>query len=96
MMIRDNAIGHVFDYDKDGKYVFVMAVVAKGTIPEALMIASGPICKWCAEGYLTVNSSVSSARVHPDTPVGRVVCMTPQRAETPVQRETKDNPGETV
>lgn len=31
-------------------------------------------CSWCAEGFARVRSSVSSNFIHPDTPVGRVVC----------------------
>jgi hypothetical protein len=37
-------------------------------------------CRWCAEGYEAVPSSVSGAMVHPDSPVGRVVCAYPRDA----------------
>lgn len=35
-------------------------------------------CRWCAEGYEPIPSSVSDAMVHPDSPVGRVVCAYPK------------------
>lgn len=31
-------------------------------------------CRWCAEGYPRIRSSVSEAFVHVDTPTGRRVC----------------------
>jgi hypothetical protein len=31
-------------------------------------------CQWCSQGYMPVRSSVSDAMVHPDSPIGRVVC----------------------
>lgn len=37
-------------------------------------------CRWCAEGYEAVPSSVSDAMVHPDSPVGRAVCAFPRDA----------------
>lgn len=32
------------------------------------------LCRWCDSGNPAVPSSVSDKMVHPDTPVGRVVC----------------------
>ena len=34
-------------------------------------------CRWCSDGYVPIPSSVSDAAVHPDTPIGRVVCPNP-------------------
>lgn len=31
-------------------------------------------CPYCIEGYIPIRSSVSEAMVHPDTPIGRVLC----------------------
>jgi hypothetical protein len=43
-------------------------------------------CPYCIEGYVPIQSSVTDAMVHPDTPVGRVICKpwTPRR---PAERE---------
>jgi hypothetical protein len=55
--------------------------------------AAGPAaCKWCSQGYVPIESSVSFAYVHPDTPVGRVICTKPQRVGTPGQHETPEGP----
>jgi hypothetical protein len=45
---------------------------------EAVYADSGP-CRWCDEGIPPVLSSVSDQWVHPDTPVGRVVCGNRQK-----------------
>ena len=34
-------------------------------------------CRWCADGYEAIPSSVSDAMVHPNTTIGRVVCSYP-------------------
>jgi hypothetical protein len=36
MMFRDNQTVHVFDYDRDGKYMFLMAVVPTATAMDLL------------------------------------------------------------
>lgn len=44
-------------------------------------------CRWCDQGYTPIPSSVSNAWVHPDSPVGRVVCsQVPERTDTIFQR----------
>ena len=43
IMIRDKVCLHVFDYDKNGEYIFVMAVAPKGSIPEHLLTPSDPL-----------------------------------------------------
>lgn len=39
------------------------------------------LCPWCKAGFEPIGSSVTEALVHPDTPVGRVVCT-----EKPIDR----------
>lgn len=32
-------------------------------------------CPYCIDGYVPIRSSVSEAMVHPDTPIGRILCL---------------------
>jgi hypothetical protein len=47
-------------------------------------------CKWCAKGYEPIPSSVSDRMVHPDTPVGRIVCTYPAETFTPEAQPAPD------
>jgi hypothetical protein len=43
--------------------------------------AEGRVCEWCREGFTPVVSSADPTGkqfVHPDTPVGRVLCRNPR------------------
>ena len=105
MMIRDNSLGHAFDFDSEGVFVFVMAVVPRHEFEKAQIFTtpSNPLDAATPAHNTTCEHQWDGERIPFGESGSVATCsrcgeaavdlrllgeQTPQRAGTPVRRET--------